>query len=66
MALNLLCIPKADLKFAIFLSQLSQYFGSQVCPQVILLFFMGLNSMNDQLVFVELKFCEIMGISLAS
>lgn len=64
MALNLLCIPKADLKFAIFLSQLSQYLGSQVCPQVILLFFMELNSMDDQ--FVELKFCETMGISLAS
>lgn len=67
MTLNLLCIPKADLKLVIFLSQPSHSLDSQVCPRsVILLSFVGPNSMDDQLVFVEFNFCEIIAVSPAS
>lgn len=67
MTLNLLCISKADLKLAIFLSQPSHSLDSQVCPRsVISLSFIGSNSMEYQLVFVEFNFFEIMAISPAS
>lgn len=61
-----LWVCRDDLKLVIFLSQPSHSPDSQVCPRsVILLSFIGPNSMDDQLVFAEFNFCETIAISPA-